>query len=66
MSALTTHIVTNSEKRKEMNKELKQVIKSQTIAKIRSLERASLGLLRKGQQLNTTETKCSKIVDSSR
>jgi hypothetical protein len=35
MSALTTHIVTNSEKRekeKETNQKLKQVIKSQTKA----------------------------------
>jgi hypothetical protein len=40
MSALTTHIVTNSEKReKETNQKLKQLIKSQTKAKARSLER---------------------------
>jgi hypothetical protein len=37
------------------------VIKSQTKAKTRSLERASLGPLRQGQRLNTTETKCSKL-----
>jgi hypothetical protein len=43
-----------------MNIELKQVIKSRTKAKTRSLERESLGPLRQGQQLNTTETKCSQ------
>jgi hypothetical protein len=43
-----------------MNKELKQVIKSRTKAKTRSLERESLGPLRQGQRLNTTETKCSQ------
>jgi hypothetical protein len=37
------------------------VIKRQTKAKTRSLEIASLGPLRQGQQLNTTETKCSKL-----
>jgi hypothetical protein len=40
-----------------MNKELKQVIKSRTKAKTRSLERESLSPLRQGQRLNTTETK---------
>jgi hypothetical protein len=42
MSALTTHIVTNSEKRekeKKQTKKIKQVIKSQKKAKTRSLER---------------------------
>jgi hypothetical protein len=48
-------------KRKETNKDLKQVIKSQTKAKTKSLERASLGPLRQGQWLNTTEIKCSKL-----
>jgi hypothetical protein len=48
--------------RKETNKDLKQVIKSQTKAKTRSLQRASLGPLRQGQRLNTTETKCSKLL----
>jgi hypothetical protein len=38
------------------------VIKSQTKAKTRSLERASIGPLKQGQGLNTTETKCSKLL----
>jgi hypothetical protein len=56
-----SHQFIKERKRKESNKELKQVIKSQTKAKTRSLERASLGPLRQGQRLNTTETKCSKL-----
>jgi hypothetical protein len=55
-----SHPFIKERKRKEMNKELKQVIKSQRKAKIRSLERANLGPLRQGQRLNTTKTKRSK------
>jgi hypothetical protein len=44
-----------------MNKELKQVIKSQTKAKTRSLEGENLGPIRQGKRLNTIETKCSKM-----
>jgi hypothetical protein len=48
-----------------MKEKLKQVIKSQTKAKKRSLEE-NLGPLRQGQRLDTTEIKWSKIADSSR
>jgi hypothetical protein len=47
--------------KKETNKDLKQVIKSQTKAKTISLERASLDPLRQGQRLNKTVKKCSKL-----
>jgi hypothetical protein len=50
-------------KRKEMKEKLKQVIKSQTKAKMRE---KNFGPLRQGQRLDTTEIKCSKIVDSSK
>jgi hypothetical protein len=69
MSALTTHTSNQfreKRKRKEMNEKLKQVIKSQTKAKKRSLEREKSRSLRQGKQLDTTEIKCSKIVNSSR
>jgi hypothetical protein len=69
MSALTTHIVPNSEKerkRKKTNQKLKKVIKSQTKAKEDHLKEKVSVPLRQGQRLNTTETKCSKVVDSSR
>jgi hypothetical protein len=42
------------------------VIKSQTKDKKRSLEWEKSRSLRQGQRLDTTEIKCSKIVDSSR
>jgi hypothetical protein len=64
MSALARHIVTNSqekEKQKETNKDLKQVIESQTKDKTRSHETARFDPLRQGQRLNTTEIKCSKL-----
>jgi hypothetical protein len=69
MSALTTHIVTNSEKRekeKKQTKKIKQVIKSQKKQKQDHLREKNLGPLRQGQRLNTTEIKCSKNSDSSR
>jgi hypothetical protein len=69
MSALTTHTSNQFRekiKRKEMTEKLKQVIKSQTKAKQDHLIEKNLGPLRWGQRLDTTEIKCSKIVDSSR
>jgi triphosphoribosyl-dephospho-CoA synthetase len=57
-----SHQFIRERKRKETNKDLKQVINIQTKAKTRSLERASLGPLRPVQWLNTTETKCSKLL----
>jgi hypothetical protein len=57
-----SHQFIRERKRKETNKDLKHVIKSQTKVKTRSLERLSLGPLRQVQRLNTTERKCSKLL----
>jgi hypothetical protein len=49
-----------------MKEKLKQVIKSQQKPRKDHLSEKDLGPLRQGQRLDTTEIKCSKIVDSSR
>jgi hypothetical protein len=70
MSALTTHIVTKSEKReKKRRNELENSnkgSKAKQKPKQDHLREKNLGPLRQGQWLDTTETKCSKIADSLR
>jgi membrane protein required for beta-lactamase induction len=69
MSALKTHTSNQfreKRKRKETNEKLKQVIKTKQKPRKDHLREKNLGSLRQGQRLNTTEIKCSKIVNSSR
>jgi hypothetical protein len=69
MSALTTHPSNQcreKRKRKEMKEKLKQVTKAKQKPRKDHLSEKNLGPLRQGQRLDTTEIKCSKIVDSSR
>jgi hypothetical protein len=61
MSALTTQIVTNSEKGEKKENEPKSQTSNQN-PKRDHLREQSLSSLRQGQRLNTTKTKCSKML----